>query len=942
MTNPNTPQERAAYFRDNNGEVYELGARLGSGTFANVVTAYPTTETRGTDYQNPLALKLFKDDVLRKNRDVFNRETAALSRVGEHPNVIRVVGYGLGSMFKDGDQAPSAYISMEYADGGSVASQAPLPLYQTLQMGYQALSGLVSLHGWGMVHRDIKIENILVTGEKAEQPTFKLGDFGGVDEIYRGTPQSRQKDIVATRRGAPSETYERKATERTDIYGLGVALAEAVTNQVAKDKKGRVLRLEELAEIAGIARDKSIQELGRIILIATQNNPHDRYSSALSMQADLFRMLQQETGRMAGSGWRYRPIGGRRIVEGLSRTKEVTDSLGVSYSSTKRGVSGMSVVEELVNGELVPMLRPAGKMGRESAPQMAPDGLGSVARDRMYGALENAWESMQHWAEQRFHKRQIVSPLERGQPDDRDMQPMTWLQGSMADKFSSVQARAERRYSQREVSAPLEYDASVKGWRVRFNNKPLPGIANMFKNGKARAGKWIDGRLDKLDAWLEKTEAAKAAAAQLKAEEERRRELDEAWRSRPPVPPQRNAPEVRYTLPQEVQRAAASTNNGGKVPMEDDNFQGESDPPESKPELGRRHFLMLGALAAGSTALGLGVFERLSAPDVSGTVFELEKLVPKEEVNFRAELAKVFVDSREPFHAQRIIRGLEEQGAIMEAVSAAMRLAHDYPLESRITLHRLRQQSSSQNRRYFDDYSAILALNNPELVTELKHKYTVDDHMWEFYETALKPERTNRNREVLQHYINLGNYWHPSQLAHVLAVRNPQVLIDIADRNLNDQSMYQKYNKDNNSAFGLLRVIAEELIPTEPEAANKLMQRMEAVVRPDGANSYPLELAMRFASYHPRFAYEALQRYRSYGNAWVGASDVLSTTLAPHIDGMEAPKTNVGKAWFDYVSNPHDKDLKTRAMDALQKSKYKTGNAQLLSSVLLRGHTRRY
>lgn len=919
------------------------GAKLGSGAFADVITAYPATEIRGADYQNPLALKLFKDDVLRGNMDVFNREAAALSRVGEHPNVIRAVGHGLGGIFKDGDRVPSAYISMEYADGGSVASQAPLPMHQTVRMGYQALSGLVSLHGWGMVHRDIKIENILVTGEP-EQPTFKLGDFGGVDGIYRGTPQSRQKDIMATRRGAPSETYERKATERTDIYGLGIALAEAMTNQVAKDKKGRIARLEELAEAAGIPRDRSIQELGRIILKATQDNPLNRYPSALAMQADLSQVLQ-ETQRKANSVWRYKPVGGRQVVEGLSRTKEVTDSLWVPYSSTEIGASGMSMVEELVNGELVPMLRPVGEMRQDPDTQMVSAKTSNTVGDRVSGALDSAWESMQSWAGRRFHKRQVASPVERGQPADYDMLPMAWLQGSMADKLSSVQARAERRYNQRETSVPLEYDASVKDWRVRFNNKPLPNIAGVFKSVRATAGRWIDGRLDRLEAWSEKMEAAKAAA-QLKIEEEKRRELDDARRSMPPVSPPRSAPEMWYVR-QEVRRVAASSaSNGGNVSIENDSFQGESDSSKSKPELGRRHFMILGALAAaaGGGVLGKEVYERLNASDVSDTVFALDEFIPKEDrAAFQISTAQAFMDKYEPFYALRMIGNLEEKGMIDEAAVAAQRFADDDPLSARRTLYNLRDKTNDRHvLSRFDDYRAVLALHNPEIVQKLQEKYKPGHHMREFYQVALDPERSHKNRSVLQEYVAANNYWHPKQLAPVLAARNPELLLGFANDIAKSKAVYRGDKGRSDSAFALLNTIAEEFIPNNPVAADKLMRKIENIVQKDNDTQYPLRLALRFAAFYPQTAYNALERYRSYGDAWKGSGDILRIALAPHFDGIKSPEGAVGKAWFAYASDPRDKALKAQAMEALRGSKNVATNAHWLALALLRGQTARY
>lgn len=915
--------------------MYELGARLGSGGYADVVAAYPVAKEHGADYQNPLALKLFKEDALHPDVDGFNRENAALLRIGDQPNIIRAVERGVGDIIISNNAAhrvlPGIYILMEYADGGSVASQVPLPVHQSARMGHQVLWALGSIHRWGLVHRDVKPSNILVTG-KPEQPTFKLGDLGAADRAYGGTRETLQDKVIGTERYAPGEVYKGKAVAQTDFYGLGLTLAAVVTNQKVRDKEGGILRLEELAEAAGIPRDRSIQELGRIILKATQDNPRNRYTSALEMQAALARVVD-ETAHGADPRWKYKSLGGRRMGapgDGTYGTKRHTNSgLWVPSARVTRGLTQMPiVVEEVVDGDVVPMARVAGERSQEPDTQMGvllekPN----VVVDRVRDALGNVLENMQSWAERRYPQRETVPPVEFDRPSKIWQRYFNNSLPDWAEKRNDIG---------REKLLPLwNMTGEQKNWQLHLKRKSVSNITGKAKRNALRARQWLEVR-----------------RTSKQASDEQRPAADSSWRLNGVdldnlfVMPligdtARQAEGVRYYDSQKRR----VRHNGSEKSNNREKIQNEDVSTETSRKLGRRNFLILGALtaAAGGGVLGKEVYERLKASDVSDTVFALEEFIPKDQGDFQISTAQAFMDKYEPFYALRMIEHLEEKGMIDEAAVAAQRFADDDPLSARRTLYNLRDKTNDRHvLSRFDDYRAVLALHNPELVQKLQAKYKPGNHMRQFYQVALMPERSRKNLSILQDYVSGSNYWHPKQLAPVLAARNPELLLGFANDIANSKAVYRGDKGRSDSAFALLNTIAEEFIPNNPVAADKLMRKIENITQQDNDTQYPLRLALRFAAFHPQTAYNALERYRSYGDAWKGSGDILRIALAPHFDGIKSPEGTVGKAWFAYASDPRDKALKAQAMEALRGSKNVATNAHWLGLALLRGQTARY
>jgi serine/threonine protein kinase len=164
----------------------------------------------------------------------FKQEAQAAHRL-QDPHVVRV---------DDLDQAEdgSLFISMEYIDGGSLrdllrATPGPLTLVRALHIARCAAHGLSAAHAQGMVHRDIKPDNILGVGLETKTP--KVADFGIV-AMKEGSNTLGPQPLLTAAYGAPEQWKMMAGSEldgRTDLYALGMVLYEMVAGRLPFEGK---------------------------------------------------------------------------------------------------------------------------------------------------------------------------------------------------------------------------------------------------------------------------------------------------------------------------------------------------------------------------------------------------------------------------------------------------------------------------------------------------------------------------------------------------------------------------------------------------------------------------------------------------------------------------------------------------------------------------------
>lgn len=204
---------------------YELHDKLGSGGMSNVY--------RATDriLERTVAVKVLAEHLSDDDRFVarFRREALAVAKL-IHPNIVQVYDTGV-----DHDRH---FIVMECVEGKSGAqilkTEGLVDPETTVEIGVQACSGLEYAHRHGIIHRDVKPGNLMVTGGPVGggEMTCKLTDFG----IARAAEQTRITQVgsvVGTAAYlAPEQVRGEEATPSTDVYALGVVLYQFLTGRL--------------------------------------------------------------------------------------------------------------------------------------------------------------------------------------------------------------------------------------------------------------------------------------------------------------------------------------------------------------------------------------------------------------------------------------------------------------------------------------------------------------------------------------------------------------------------------------------------------------------------------------------------------------------------------------------------------------------------------------
>jgi eukaryotic-like serine/threonine-protein kinase len=250
---------------------YEVERPLGHGAMAVVDLARDTELDRDVAVKR-LAENLARDDELRAR---FLREARLAARLA-HPNVVRVYDVGV-----DGDRP---FIAMEYVDGETLgdllARRGPLPPEDVVELGVQACRGLAAAHEAGLVHRDVKPQNLLL----GRDGVLKLGDFG-VAFGLEGTRLTTAGTVLGTAAYlAPEQARGEEVTAAADVYALGAVLYELLTGRPPR----RAQTLAELTKPAKIRPPEGAPpELSRIVMRCLAAEPEKRPASA----AELARAL---------------------------------------------------------------------------------------------------------------------------------------------------------------------------------------------------------------------------------------------------------------------------------------------------------------------------------------------------------------------------------------------------------------------------------------------------------------------------------------------------------------------------------------------------------------------------------------------------------------------------------------------------------------------------
>ncbi|MCL2446360.1 MAG: Stk1 family PASTA domain-containing Ser/Thr kinase [Oscillospiraceae bacterium] len=257
---------------------YEIQEVLGIGGMAIVYRAYDNIDDR------PVAVKILKDECLANEefRRRFKNESRAIAMLS-HPNIVKVYDVSYGERLQ--------YIVMEYVEGISlkeyIEQRRVLPWKEAVHFLTQILRALQHAHDRGVVHRDIKPQNIMLL----HSGNIKVTDFGIARLARSETRTISENAIGSVHYISPEQARGDLTDSKSDIYSLGVALYEMLTGQLPFQSDSTVsiaiMQLQTQPRLPREINDQFPAGLEQITLRAMQKNPADRYQSAAEMLLDL-------------------------------------------------------------------------------------------------------------------------------------------------------------------------------------------------------------------------------------------------------------------------------------------------------------------------------------------------------------------------------------------------------------------------------------------------------------------------------------------------------------------------------------------------------------------------------------------------------------------------------------------------------------------------------
>ena len=257
---------------------YEIQEIIGVGGMAVVYKAHDNVENR------TVAIKILKEEFISNEEFIrrFKNESKAIA-VLSHPNIVKVYDVSFGDLIQ--------YIVMEYIDGITlkefIERQGSLRWKDAVYFTIQILKGLQHAHDKGIVHRDVKPQNIMVLADG----TIKVADFG-IARFARNEQRTiTDKAIGSVHYISPEQARGEKTDEKADIYSVGVMLYEMLTGQLPFEAESAVsvaiMQLQRDPKLPTEINPAIPLGLEQITMHAMQKTPERRYQSASELLCDL-------------------------------------------------------------------------------------------------------------------------------------------------------------------------------------------------------------------------------------------------------------------------------------------------------------------------------------------------------------------------------------------------------------------------------------------------------------------------------------------------------------------------------------------------------------------------------------------------------------------------------------------------------------------------------
>jgi serine/threonine-protein kinase len=276
------------------GNRYELKGLLGQGASSRVYLADDLVAKR------PVALKAF-GPTSPAARARFDREAEVMMAV-RHPNVIRIFDVGAQS-----NGAPFFVLELLRGEtlGDYLRREKRVAPELALDLVRQAAAGLAAAHAVGVVHRDVKPDNLYLVGDPGEPFGLKLIDFGLAKLQARSSKSSAGVVLGTVSYMAPEQILCEPLDARADVYALGVTLFRTIAGELPFDGAADldVLAQHLFAPAPSLAaREPSVDMRVDIVLrAALRKNPENRYATMEAMRDDLARLVGLAAGEPTGA-----------------------------------------------------------------------------------------------------------------------------------------------------------------------------------------------------------------------------------------------------------------------------------------------------------------------------------------------------------------------------------------------------------------------------------------------------------------------------------------------------------------------------------------------------------------------------------------------------------------------------------------------------------------
>jgi serine/threonine protein kinase len=359
---------------------YEIQSPLGSGGMGEVYRA--TQRSLGRQVAIKVLSPEFASDPDRLRR--FEQEARSASALN-HPNII--------SIYDVVCESANSYIAMEFVDGKTLRDlldAGPIPIKKSLQIVAQIADGLAKAHAAGIVHRDVKPENVMVTRDGF----VKILDFG-LAKLTRPDPEGRESTVAgfnSTQVGmvlgtvgymSPEQVRGLTADARSDIFSLGATCYEMISGKrafhgaTAADTMSAILK-EEPAQLSSSVHNLP-PALGRVVHRCLEKDPGERFQSARDLAFNLEMLSRDESSPAV-------PISVGKVSQKLS---PLMVAVAVVLAAAA-GFVASRITVRTENRVPVGVRRLTDFVGMEESPALSPDGK-SVAFTADLGGRRQVW-----------------------------------------------------------------------------------------------------------------------------------------------------------------------------------------------------------------------------------------------------------------------------------------------------------------------------------------------------------------------------------------------------------------------------------------------------------------------------------------------------------------------------------------------------------------------